>query len=1026
MILLRSFLFIFLISFSYISAQVDFPLGSEVVDVTKEPYFAKGNGKVDDTEAIQRALDDHPNGDFIIYLPHGTYKISKQLSWPKAEEPTQAYRKTIMQGQSMGGTILILADNARGFENPNIPRAMIYTGIGPHPRHRNAVRDMSLRTGKGNPGAIGIRFNAASQGTVFNVKILSGDANGAGVAGIDMGFAENVGPLLLKNIEIQGFDIGIYCRTPFFGMTLEHIYLSGQRKYGIENWDQSLTIRGLRSRNSVPAIYNTGEYAMLTLIDGTLEYTPNKKIPPGPAIINEAGLFVRGVTTSKYKTPIKSTTPGLGEGIKGQEILEYVSENLINLCHSPKTSMRIPVAEVMELPKQTPANWVKIIGDYGGTAGDGRDVSKAIQEAIDDGAETIYFPPKGRYTINRDVFIRKRVRHIIGTEGRIEGTGRFIVLDGTYPDLTIERFSSFGNGILHKSNRLLLLKNMMVKSYEGHVDGAGDVYMEDVSVDQIKLNFQYLWARQLHMNYDKGTKIINNGGTIWVLGLTAENGNTVLHNKNKGKVELAGVHVISNDKAKTQPMFINDSSNISIEGLRETTIRGNAFHKIIEETRQGLTKTLYAKDLKRGISGGVNIPLYVGYVPKTGSNLAPVATTLKEQILVQPNKTVLSGVVDDDGRADGLCAVPVEWSKIKGPGRAVFLNPRAYETDATFTASGRYDLSFSAHDGQLKGVDTARVYVFDKRYSTLDHSGNNVPSGRGEDAWISEFDAYTPQSKDSLLRIQYAKKGSAKIYLKFDLSAISGPLSDAALQLNVKGSSKFPNPIQWNVFGLKELGKDFNFGDDKLGPDWKNSELTWTNAPANLDEGGGRFNITKGIGGGVDTRFADYLGVITIDSKALLPNFLRSPSFTQFFKRKHPSGLYTLILTATEASKMEYEVYSKKNGLSLAPNLYISYFDSTKTAGGDAMQGGYQLSKIEVDIYTLKTSFSLVIGYPQFVQIEVYNEFGKRMMIIAEKEMESEKKLNFDFKALSLPTGKYILKVIGEAFSTQQAFYILN
>lgn len=90
------------------------------------------------------------------------------------------------------------------------------------------------------------------------------------------------------------------------------------------------------------------------------------------------------------------------------------------------------------------------------------------------------------------------------------------------------------------------------------------------------------------------------------------------------------------------------------------------------------------------------------------------------------------------------------------------------------------------------------------------------------------------------------------------------------------------------------------------------------------------------------------------------------------------------------------------------------------------MQGGYQLSKIEVDIYTLKTSFSLVIGYPQFVQIEVYNEFGKRMMIIAEKEMESEKKLNFDFKALSLPTGKYILKVIGEAFSTQQAFYILN
>ncbi|HOG69270.1 MAG TPA: glycosyl hydrolase family 28-related protein, partial [Fibrobacteraceae bacterium] len=229
----QKILFVVFTLFSLISAQISFPLGSEVVDVTKEPYFAKGDGKADDTEAIQRALDDHPNGDFIIYLPHGTYKISKQLSWPKSEEPTEAYRRTILQGESMGGTILILKDNARGFDNPEIPRAMIYTGIGPHPRHRNAVRDMSLRTGKGNPGAIGIRFNAASQGTVFNVKIFSGDKNGAGVAGIDMGFAENVGPLLLKNIEVRGFDIGIYTRTPFFGMTLEHISLSGQRKYGI-------------------------------------------------------------------------------------------------------------------------------------------------------------------------------------------------------------------------------------------------------------------------------------------------------------------------------------------------------------------------------------------------------------------------------------------------------------------------------------------------------------------------------------------------------------------------------------------------------------------------------------------------------------------------------------------------------------------------------------------------------------------------------------------------------------------------
>ena len=51
-------------------AQVEFPMGSRIVNVTKDPYYAKGDGKTDDTEAIQKALNDHPDGDFIIYLPH--------------------------------------------------------------------------------------------------------------------------------------------------------------------------------------------------------------------------------------------------------------------------------------------------------------------------------------------------------------------------------------------------------------------------------------------------------------------------------------------------------------------------------------------------------------------------------------------------------------------------------------------------------------------------------------------------------------------------------------------------------------------------------------------------------------------------------------------------------------------------------------------------------------------------------------------------------------------------------------------
>ncbi|MCF0221497.1 MAG: endopolygalacturonase, partial [Fibrobacter sp.] len=247
-------------------AQVEFPLGSKVVNVTKDPYNAKADGKHDDTQAIQQALNDHPDGDYIIYLPHGIYKIAEQLTWPQTDKNETTTRRTILQGQSLGGTIIQLADSTYGFDNEDFPKAVLFTGNGPEPRVRNSIRDLTLRTGKGNPGAIGIQFNASNQGTINNVKIYSSDT--AGVYGIDLSYTEKIGPLLLKNVEVRGFKVGIYAKGQAGALTMEHVTLGGQTKYGLENEDMNLAVRALRFKGSVPAVYNHGEYAMMSLVDG--------------------------------------------------------------------------------------------------------------------------------------------------------------------------------------------------------------------------------------------------------------------------------------------------------------------------------------------------------------------------------------------------------------------------------------------------------------------------------------------------------------------------------------------------------------------------------------------------------------------------------------------------------------------------------------------------------------------------------------------------------------------------------------
>lgn len=65
------------------------------------------------------------------------------------------------------------------------------------------IEDLTVETGSGNAGAVGIDFLANNAGAIRNVRI-----KGSGHAGLSVA-RKWVGPCLVKNLAVEGFEYGI-------------------------------------------------------------------------------------------------------------------------------------------------------------------------------------------------------------------------------------------------------------------------------------------------------------------------------------------------------------------------------------------------------------------------------------------------------------------------------------------------------------------------------------------------------------------------------------------------------------------------------------------------------------------------------------------------------------------------------------------------------------------------------------------------------------------------------------------------
>ena len=268
---------------------IAFPADAGVIDVTAAPYLAKGDGVADDTKVIQSAILDHMAGG-ILYFPDGTYLVSATLKWAKESSGGQeCWGNFTVQGQSAARTVIRLRDGT--FTDPGTPGSIMWCGgFGSADWFHNHVKDIAFDVGEGNPGAIGLQFYSNNTGGVRNVRIVSQDGKGA--IGLDLSHRDMNGPLLVKDVTVRGFAVGVRTGHSVNSQTFEHVRLEDQTACGFHNDGQAVSIRGLRVAGASLALRNSG-HGLMAIVDSVLE--GRGAASQGPAIDNAAPLFARGI-----------------------------------------------------------------------------------------------------------------------------------------------------------------------------------------------------------------------------------------------------------------------------------------------------------------------------------------------------------------------------------------------------------------------------------------------------------------------------------------------------------------------------------------------------------------------------------------------------------------------------------------------------------------------------------------------------------------------------------------------------------
>jgi hypothetical protein len=531
------------------TAQADVLFPPDAV-INVRDYGAIPGDDQDDTAAIQKAITENVGTGRTVYFPMGRYDISDTLVAKDKDGRWEAH--LTLRGQLSERTVLRLRNQCPGFDNHATPKPVIMTGShwqtgdsedgGGNKAFRNNIRDLTIHTGIGNPGAIGIEWANSNQGTIRDVVIRNRD--GIGITGIAME-RRIPGPGYIRNVAIRGFDTGISVNDLQYGVTLEKISLQ-------------TAVTGIRLGQNL--VYGMEVEAEL---NGVESHDP----------ISMAVLLYSNINTGQFDA-VKLRGHGL---IRDDLNPKYRDTTVFTPGQQPRAAGRnsddayalLRIADAPVYWNDKPDQWAAV-----GPRRDGEpDDTAAIQRAFDAGKPVVYFPIKRTYFLGDTVTIRGKVRHVLGMGAEISlGAAekpfsnrekprplfRINPVDGD--DVTIEDCffnAQYPGEVIFENNspKPLIIRHCMGwvgsdnyrRSYQNTpASFGGKVYIEDCFLPGWRFEKQDVWARQFNpenMHGDgKIPQVANIGGNLWILGFKTEGPAPFIHTSAGGKTELLGAY----------------------------------------------------------------------------------------------------------------------------------------------------------------------------------------------------------------------------------------------------------------------------------------------------------------------------------------------------------------------------------------------------------------------------------------------------------------------------------------------------